>query len=91
MLGLQNLGHMTTFTNDLSLVIKFFWWRHVRQTMTSQLLYENVFILRRPTEANFADIMKIPTIIKKTFKDLKKFKRIKNYLFNCNLYVYFLV
>ena len=28
MLGLPNLGHMTTFTNALSQVIKFFWWRH---------------------------------------------------------------
>ena len=28
-------------------------------------LYKNAFILRRPTVANFADIIKIPTIIKK--------------------------
>ena len=41
--------------------------------MTSQLLYQNFFILRRPTVVNFADIIKIPTkFIKKTFKDSKK-------------------
>ena len=40
--------------------------------MTSQPLYENVFILGRPTLASFADIVKIPTIVKKTFKDSKK-------------------
>ena len=40
--------------------------------MTSQPLYDNVFILRRPAVANFADIIKIPTIIKKTFKDSQK-------------------
>ena len=46
--------------------------------MTSQPLYENAFILRRPAVANFADIIKIPTIIKKSFKDSKKVKRIRN-------------
>ena len=59
--------------------------------MTSQPSYENAFILRRPTVANFADIIKIPTIIKKTFKDSKKVKRIRNYMFKCNLYLYFVV
>ena len=39
--------------------------------MTSQPLYENAFILRRPTVANFAEIIKIRTIIKKTLR-LKK-------------------
>ena len=29
--------------------------------------------------------------IKKTFKGLKKVKRIRNYVFKCNLYLYFLV
>ena len=42
------------------------------RNMTSQSLYENAFILGRPTVANLADISKIPTIIKKTFKDWKK-------------------
>ena len=59
--------------------------------MTSQLLYENAFILRRPTVANFPHIIKIQTIIKKNFKDSKEAKRIRNYVFKCNLYLYFLV
>ena len=60
--------------------------------MTSQPLYENVFVLRRPTVVNFADIIKIPAIIiKKTFKDSKKVREIRNYVFKCNLYLYFLV
>ena len=46
--------------------------------MTSQPLYQNAFILRRSTVANFADIIKIATIVKKTFKDSKKVKRIRN-------------
>ena len=44
----------------------------------SQPLYQIAFILRRPTLANFADIIKIPTMfIKKTIQDLKK--SLKNY------------
>ena len=42
--------------------------------MTSQPLYQNVFILRRSTVTDFADTIKILIIIKKTFKDLKKLK-----------------
>ena len=45
--------------------------------MTPQPLYENVFILRRPTVANFADIIKIPNSIKKAFKDSKKLKELE--------------
>ena len=59
--------------------------------MTSQPLYENAFILIGPTIADFADIIKIPTIIKNTFKDSKKVKRIGNYVFKSNLYLYFLL
>ena len=61
------------------------------EEIMSQPLYENAFILKRPTVVNFADIIKIPTIIKKTFKDSKKVKRIRNYVFKCNLYLYFLL
>ena len=45
--------------------------------MTSQPLYENVFVLRRPTVANFADIIKIPTIIKKPLKIQKRLKELE--------------
>ena len=41
----------------------------------------NIFILRRPRVAIFADIIKIATIsIKTIFKDSKKFKRIRFYV-----------
>ena len=60
--------------------------------MMSQPFNENAaFILRRPTVANFDDIIKIPTIIKKAFKDSKKVKKIRNYVFKYNLYLYFSV
>ena len=52
--------------------------RNYVATFISQPLYQNAFILRRPTLANFADIIKIPTMfIKKTIQDLKK--SLKNY------------
>ena len=50
------------------------------------------FILRRPRVTNFADIIKIATmIVKTTFKDSKNFKRIRSYALKCNLYLYFLI
>ena len=43
------------------------------------------FILRRPTVANFADIINIAAMfIKTTFKDSKKVKRITNYVLKWN-------
>ena len=60
--------------------------------MTSQLYFQNNFILRRPTVANFADIIKIATMfVETTSKDPKRVKRIRNYLLKCNLYLYFLI
>ena len=60
--------------------------------MTSYPLYWNILILRRPGVANFADIIKIVTMfIKKIFRDSKKFKRIRNYVPKCNLYLIFLL
>ena len=62
------------------------------ETMTSSTVSQNIFISRRPREANFADIFKIvATFIKTTFKDSKKVKRIRNYLLKCNLYLYLLI
>ena len=47
--------------------------------MTSQPLFQNTFILRRPGVAIFADIIKIVTMFtKKIFQDSKKVKRIRN-------------
>ena len=38
-------------------------------------------MLRRPREANFADIIKCPTVfIETTFKDSIKVRRVKNYV-----------
>ena len=49
-------------------------------------------MLGRPRWAIFADIMKIITrFIKEIFKDLRKTKRVRNYLLKCNLYLYFLM
>ena len=43
----------------------------------SQPLHQNAFIVMRSTVANFADIIKIPTIIKKTLKTQKKLKKLE--------------
>ena len=55
-------------------------------------LFKNIFILRRPGVANFAEIIKILTIlIEKIFKDSKKVKMFRNYVPKCNRYLYFLI
>ena len=49
--------------------------------MTSLPLFKNTFILRRPTIANFYDIIKVATMfIKNVSKDSKEVNRIWNYL-----------
>ena len=46
--------------------------------MTSQPLYQNTFILRKPWVAIFADIIKIVAMFIKTiFKDSKKLKELE--------------
>ena len=51
----------------------------------------NTFISRRPRVAIFADIIKIVTMfIKTVLKDSKQVKRIRNYVPNWNLYLFFL-
>ena len=47
------------------------------------------FILRRPTVAGFAGIIKIVTMFIK--KGSKKVKKIRNCMSGCNLYLYFLM
>ena len=60
--------------------------------MTSETLFQESFILRRPKVANFAEIIKIATILIKTiFKDLIKIKKIRNYESKFNLYLGFLI
>ena len=60
--------------------------------MTSLLLFQNTFILRRSRVAIFAKLIKTVTmLIKKIFQDLKKLKRIRNNVSKNNLYLYFLI
>ena len=61
--------------------------------MMSKPLFQNIFILRKPSRvAIFADIVKIVNMfIKKIFKDSKKVERFRNYRSKCNLYLYFLI
>ena len=62
------------------------------EIMTSQPFLQNMFVLRRPDVAIFADIIKIVTIfIKTTLKDSRKIRRIRNYVSKWNLYLYFLI
>ena len=57
--------------------------------MTSQYLFQNAFILRRPRVVIFGGIIKIVTIfIQKNYKGSKKVKRIKNYVSKLNPYLY---
>ena len=54
-------------------------------------LSQSTFVLKRPRVASFAHIIKIATmVIKTTFKDSKKVKRLRNYVLKYNLYLYFL-
>ena len=60
--------------------------------MTSLILFQNIFILRRPRAANFADIIKKSTMSFKTaFEDLENVKRSRNHALKCNLYLYLLI
>ena len=53
-------------------------------------LFQNTFILRRFRAANFANIVKIATmLIKTTSKDSVKVKGIGNYVLKCNVYLRF--
>ena len=55
-------------------------------------LISKSYILRRRNGAIFAGIIKILTMFIKTiFKKSRKIKRIRNYVSNCNLYLYFLM
>ena len=62
------------------------------EIVTSELLFQNTVILKRPGVAIFANIIKIVTIFIKTiFKDSRKVKRIRKYVSKCNLYLHFLI
>ena len=60
--------------------------------MTPKPIFQKTFILRNPRVDNFAEIIKIATILNKvTFKGSKKIKRIRNFALRCNLNLYFLI
>ena len=73
---LSNFGYMTISTicfksHDKILLVKS--WTKV---MTSQPLFQNIYILRKPGVANFAGIIQIAnTPIKTTYKDKIKVKK----------------
>ena len=57
-----------------------------------QNFFLNIFVLRKPGVAIFADNIKIVTmIIKATLKDSRKVRRIRNYVSKWNLYLHFLI
>ena len=77
---------MTTSTIKLESCDKFF------GDVMDRIYDVITFILRRPGIAIFSDIIKIVTMfIKTNFKNSRKVKRIRDYLSNCNPYLYFLI
>ena len=60
--------------------------------MTSKLLFQNTFILRRPRVATFTDIIKIPIMFtKKRIEKLKTIKGTRNKVLKHSLYLYLLI
>ena len=69
-LELPNFGHVTTSTIKFESRDKFLLIMSQTEIMTSQPLFLNASILRRPRVAIFADVIKIITIfIKNNFQD----------------------
>ena len=69
-LELPNLCHMTKSIVKFELHDKFSLMTSNAETITSQPLFLNIFILRRSRVAIFANIIKIVTIfVKKIFQD----------------------
>ena len=66
MLELPSFGHMTVSTICYKSLDKILLVRSWTEIMTSQPLLQHTFNLRRPVEANFADIIKIGTTLIKT-------------------------
>ena len=73
-------------------VIKFCWWRNRKKLWRHDFYFKITFILRRPTVANFVDIIKNSTMFMKTiFEDSKTVKKSRTYAWKCNLYLFFLI
>ena len=91
-LELPYFAYMTTFPlqfesrNKLGLVKS---WTEI---MTSWHFFQNIFVLRKPGVAIFVEIIKIVTMFTKTtLKYSRKVRRIRNYVSQQNLYLYFLI
>ena len=99
MLELPNFGYMTTSTIWLESHDKILLVASWAEIMMSQPLFQNIFILRKPKVADFADIIKMATMFTKTtFKKNQKknqkkttTKKNRNYILKCKLYLYFLI
>ena len=73
MLELPNFSYMITSTIWLESCDKILLVESWAEIMMSQPLFQNIFILRKPRVADFADIIKMATMFTKTtFKDSKK-------------------
>ena len=88
---LPNFGHLTTSTIKFKSCDKL-----VGDVMNRNYdvvtFFQNTFILRRPGLAKFADIIKVATmLIKTTYQNSNKVKRIRNYVLKRNLCLYFLI
>ena len=55
------------------------------EIMTSETFFQKTFILRRPGVAIFPDIKIVTMFIKTILKDLRKVRRIRNYVSKWNL------
>ena len=70
---LRNFGRMTTSTIQFESRDQILLVTSYTETMTSKPLFQNIFILRKPAVANFADIIRVISIfINTTFKYSKK-------------------
>ena len=93
MLELLNFGDMTRSTIQFESRDKNSLVTPLAEFMTSYQFFQYVFTFRRPRVSNFADVIKVATIlIKKSYKNSKKLvKKNTNYRLKYNLYLYFLI
>ena len=83
MLELPNSGHLAACTMQFEPRDKILLVTPWKNTMTSQSLFQNAFILRKAGVTNFNDIIKIAImLIKTTFKGSIKHKRIRKKILN---------
>ena len=92
MLELLNFIRFNLIKYNLNHITNFCWWRHEEELWFHKLYFIMSLFWEGLELPIFADIIKIAAmIIKKTFKDPKKVKRIRNYVLKCKLYLYFLI